>query len=276
MGLEETMEGYVAGMVGVFREVRRVLKEDGLCWVNLGDSYASGGKSGEGELLLSSGLNGGKGVGPNEKIQGTQRRAPVPAGLKPKDLCGIPWRVAFALQADGWWLRQDIIWHKPNPMPESVTDRCTKAHEYLFLLTKSPKYYWDQETMKERLKGLPHAMGSKKKPVNGMGGIANISDPDRIVGESGFANKRSVWTVPTHSFSEAHFATFPPNLIIPCILAGSRPDDIVLDPFMGSGTTGVVAKKNGRRFIGIELNPEYMEMARRRIVEMNYYRGLLF
>ena len=223
IGLEPTQDTYVATMIAVFREVRRVLRDDGTLWLNLGDSYASGGRT----YRAPDGKDSKGG-----RVTGTFRPTD-PEGIKPKDLIGIPWRVAFALQADGWYLRQDIIWAKPNPMPESVTDRCTKAHEYLFLLSKSERYHFDGEAVKEKAVG----------------------------GENERRNKRSVWTVTTKPYKGAHFATFPPELIEPCILAGSKPGDVVLDPFGGAGTTSLVARRNGRRSVYIELNPEYVDMA---------------
>lgn len=191
----------------------------------------------------------------------------MPKGLKPKDLVGIPWRVAFALQADGWYLRQDIIWHKPNPMPESVTDRCTKSHEYIFLLAKSARYYYDAEAVKEV--GTFEA-GTRRKAFTSpraaaMGREASGNEKDGWVTESGFRNRRSVWTVSTKPYSGAHFATFPPDLIEPCILAGCPEGGVVLDPFNGSGTTGEVCIKHGRQYIGLELNPAYVELAKQRI-----------
>ena len=249
IGLEDTPAAFVAVMVEVFREVRRVLRDDGTLFLNLGDSYnGSGPSGGAGKQYTNAGS------------QGTTVKA-VP-GLKPKDLIGIPWRVAFALQADGWYLRQDIIWAKPNPMPESVTDRCTKAHEYLFLLTKSAKYHYDAAAIAEdAIKG---ASGSRfdagKTALHQLG---RASDEPRV--ESTTRNRRSVWTVATQPFSEAHFATFPPALIEPCILAGCPKGGTVLDPFFGAGTTGLVADRHGRKCIGIELNPEYAAIADRRI-----------
>jgi len=248
LGLEETPEAFVAGLVDVFREVKRVLRDDGTLWLNLGDSY------------FGSSSQGGK----SEK-QESNTRSKKSEYLKPKDLIGIPWKVAFALQADGWYLRQDIIWHKPNPMPESVTDRCTKSHEYIFLLSKSQKYFYDHEAIKEP--GQDWGTRDRKK-----GSAFVDSTPGRSPQSGGkncdFSegrNKRSVWTVTTKPYKEAHFATYPPALITPCVLAGSRPGDIVLDPFTGAGTTALVAKENSRRFIGCELNPEYLEIAKNRI-----------
>jgi DNA modification methylase len=259
IGLEPTPSAYVSSLVSVFAEVWRVLKDDGTLWLNLGDSYASAG-----------GAHGGRednqpGVGAKEAhAAGAGRKTArlPPSGLKPKDLVGIPWRVAFALQAAGWYLRSDIIWSKPNPMPESVTDRPTKAHEYIFLLAKQERYYYDADSIKER--GV--------EPVRAKEGGSGESAVDRkqrgydnFMGSDGSRNKRSVWHVATQPYPESHFATFPEALITPCVLAGSRLGDTVLDPFCGSGTTGVVASRFERDFIGIELNPDYVEMARVRI-----------
>ena len=251
IGLEDTPEQFVANMVEVFREVWRVLRDDGTLWLNLGDSYSGSGKGPAGNL----------GATHNERWLEHKHSAIVPNGLKPKDLIGIPWRVAFALQADGWYLRQDIIWHKPNPMPESVTDRCTKAHEYIFLLTKSRQYYFDHEAIKEKAvsNNKPRQFGATKQ----VGTLRN--DIGRIFEDTGLRNKRSVWTVTVKPFKGAHFATFPPELIEPCILAGCPPDGTVLDPFFGAGTTGLVAQQHGRNWIGCELNPVYAEMASKRI-----------
>ena len=257
LGLEQTPDEYVAQMVAVFREVRRVLKDDGVLWLNLGDSYSGSGKGPAGNL----------GAKHNERHLEHKHSAIVPDGLKPKDLVGIPWRVAFALQADGWWLRQDIIWHKPNPMPESVTDRCTKSHEYLFMLTKSAKYYFDNEAIKEPVKqdwgtrdrtnGKYHNDGTGLQPHTGL----TKSYETR--------NKRSVWSITTKPFKGAHFAVMPEALVEPCILASSRQDDTILDPFTGSGTVAVVALRHARNFIGTELNPEYANIAQQRINESN-------
>ena len=259
LGLEPTPEEYVANIVAVFREVRRVLRDDGTLWLNLGDSYTSGNRADRDPALVSSSS------GLTNRSNGLDR-ARTPVGLKPKDLVGIPWRVAFALQADGWYLRQDIIWHKPNPMPESVTDRCTKAHEYIFLLTKQLKYYYDNEAVKEAGNYEP---ATRDKSAEGY--TADYAFGDRFssgarqYGVAGKRNKRSVWTVTTKPYKGAHFATFPPDLIEPCVLAGSKPGDTLLDPFNGAGTTGVVAMRHGRRYIGIELNADYLEMSCKRI-----------
>jgi DNA modification methylase len=233
IGLEQTPDEYVAEMVAVFREVRRVLADDGTLWLNLGDSYASG-----------------------------------------KQLVGIPWRVAFALQADGWWLRQDIIWAKPNPMPESVKDRCTKAHEYVFLLTKNSRYYYDYMAVSEEaIYAKQHAAkstswGTNRKHSN-KSNVAKyaFAGDNKTTLAGGRKNKRDVWSIPTKPFKGAHFAVMPMALVEPCILAGSERLDTVLDPFCGSGTVGVVALRNQRKFIGIELNKEYAELAEMRIYE---------
>ncbi len=345
IGLEKTPQEFVAKMVAVFREVRRVLRKDGTCWVNMGDSYATGTTSKRNPT--ATGKHGyWENPAVNMRINGAEY------GLKPKDLCGMPWRLAFALQNDGWWLRQDIIWSKPNPMPESVTDRCTKAHEYMFLLTKSAKCYFDADAIKEPVSGgahmrapgnkthkgveayeggarehrtkagllaysdrvgregknsrmhqdrdpnhsaerkqraykMPdgwdtgagshgtiHRAGREKGRHAGVGPKASAPDSGTKYNESfsaavvdlvDFRNKRDVWEIATQPYPEAHFATFPEALVQPCILAGSKPGDTVLDPFSGSGTTGVVALRYHRKYIGIELNPEYAAMSRRRI-----------
>lgn len=228
IGTEDDLEEYLERLVAVFRKVKDILAEDGTLWLNLGDAYTSGGRT---YRAPDRKTDNGK------IVRGLPFRPPTPRGLKPKDLIGIPWRLAFKLQEDGWYLRCDIIWYKPNCIPESVKDRPTIAHEYLFLLSKSEQYYYDYEAIKE-----PSGRGS-------------------------FRNKRSVWSVNTQPFPGAHFATFPPRLIEPCVLAGSKPGDYVLDPFFGSGTTGVVAAQWGRRFIGIEINPRYVDMAEKRIVQ---------
>jgi len=261
IGLEQSPDEYVAKLVDVFREVKRVLRDDGTLWLNLGDSYAGAntGASRPPEPGHTRENDGRVKTGNENKHT---RPSMVGGNVKPKDMVGIPWRVAFALQADGWYLRSDIIWHKPNPMPESVKDRPTKAHEYIFLLAKSEKYYYDAESIKVPSKNPLDDRGArnnrKRFPTEQINGI-------RGPGLYAMANKRSVWTVNTKPFKEAHFAVFPPNLIKPCILAGSPKDGTVLDPFNGSGTTGVVSVEYGRSYIGIDLNPEYIEMAERRI-----------
>ncbi|HET8731662.1 MAG TPA: site-specific DNA-methyltransferase [Moraxellaceae bacterium] len=254
LGLEQTPDEYVVKLVEVFREVRRVLRDDGTLWLNIGDSYANDGKWGG-----SSGGKHAKALHGNTSIG----RAKVTTGLKPKELIGIPWMLAFALRADGWYLRQDIIWHKPNPMPESVRDRCTKAHEYLFLLSKSPRYYFDSGAMKEPAVSEKPAGNRRHKYADAY--ATGESEEHRtkagLLALTGVEwekrNRRSVWTVATRPYRGAHFATFPPALIEPCILAGSRPGDLVLDPFMGSGTTAQVALQRGRQYLGCELNREY-------------------
>jgi DNA modification methylase len=264
IGLEQTPDEYIAEMVAVFREVRRVLADDGTLWLNIGDSYASDTK-GSGGPGSSSTLGGTKA----EKNGQRMTTIRVQHNLKPKDLVGIPWRVAFALQADGWWLRQDIIWHKPNPMPESVTDRCTKAHEYVFLLTKSARYYYDANAVAEKSihpGDTRHLRTDTRKTAEPMsidnGSRRRTGNP---TGET--RNRRSVWSIATKPFTGAHFAVMPEALAEPCILAGSAPGDLVLDPFTGSGTVAVVALRHGRNFIGCELNPDYAEIARQRITD---------
>ena len=254
LGLERTPGEYVARLVTIFAEVRRVLRDDGTLWLNLGDSYAA---------------NRSYQVSDSKHLAHDFARSnalAVPAGLKPKDLVGIPWRVAFALQADGWYLRSDIIWHKPNPMPESVTDRPTKAHEYIFLLAKSARYYYDADAIRDEWADSRHgASGARSHPylesIGRQTGATTLASGPKVRGR----NRRSVWTVTTQPFPGAHFATFPPKLIEPCILAGCPAGGVVLDPFTGAGTTAMVALRHGRGFVGIELNPEYCEMARRRI-----------
>lgn len=251
IGLESSPADYVDQLVEVFRGVHRVLREDGTLWLNLGDSYAGSGGAGNQFGQLERGLKKYK-----------QTAGPKAMGLKPKDLIGIPWRVALALQADGWFLRQDIIWFKPNPMPESVTDRCTKAHEYVFLLSKSEKYYYDFEAVKEKSKG-------REKFGNWINGqpCPDRNDNNRQnLEHSTHRNLRSVWTVPTRPFAGAHFATFPPELVERPILAGCPEGGTVLDPFGGSGTTGVVAQRFRRRAVLCELNPEYAKLAASRIL----------
>lgn len=259
IGQEQTPQAFVAELVDVFRGVRRVLKDNGTVWLNLGDSYSSGGNGGGAEGTKQA-TNVGALLGPKKTI-----------GYGPKQLLGIPWRVALALQDDGWYLRQDIIWHKPNPMPESVTDRCTKAHEYIFLLSKSPKYYFDAEAIREESSpssiARAHLCGGTPSPKN-LAGVENgvYAAPMSTAKSYGQGrNKRSVWTVATQPYAESHFATFPPDLIEPCILAGSRHGDLVLDPFNGSGTTGQVALQWQREYVGCELNPEYIELTHKRL-----------
>ncbi len=261
LGLEQNPHEYIDALVEVFTQVRRVLTDDGTLWLNLGDSYAGSGKGGGGTYA--------------ETRRGWQN---IPAtrgtNLKPKDLVGIPWRAAFALQAAGWWLRQDVIWNKPNVMPESTRDRCTRSHEYLFMLTKAAKYFYDQDAIRE-----PVAESSIKRAEYGLrtdrpsaktsdGGIDTGKMGERFVPANG-RNKRSVWTIPPARFAGAHFAVMPEALVEPCVLAGSQPGDTVLDPFAGSGTVGVVALRHGRNFIGTELNPDYAELCRDRIANLD-------
>lgn len=264
IGLEETPLQYIDVLVDVFRLVRELLADDGVLWLNLGDSYASGGGTGK------QGKRGQRfGRRHTQEPLGNAHHWPE-IGIKPKDLMGIPWRVALALQADGWYLRQDVVWHKPNTMPESVSDRCTKAHEYLFLMSKRGRYYWDAEAMKEPVTGNAHSRGDGIHPKSaepGSGIKANTSFSSAVSGLVGFRNRRSVWTVQTQPYGGAHFATFPAALIEPCILAGSRPGDTVFDPFFGSGTVGEVAGKFGRNWIGCELNEDYAEMQKERTAQ---------
>lgn len=296
IGLEKTPQEYVERIVSVFSEVRRVLKDNGTLWINLGDSYNGSGKGGNEEMYQKKKLKKARN-GKSTELN----------NLKQKDLIGIPWRVAFALQEDGWYLRQDIIWHKLNPMPESVSDRCTKSHEYIFLLSKTKKYFFDANAIKEPCvwdtggltemrsnraeffhKAMPTAMKNgirpKKKGPQTFGGEkarirqqnggdlrnGNRSDKNSQWGkmwdsESPTRNKRSVWSIATAPFKDSHFAVFPPDLIKPCILAGCPKQGIVLDPFMGAGTTALVARQYNRNYIGIELNPQYVEIAKRRL-----------
>lgn len=303
IGLEASPQDYLAKMTAVFREVRRVLRADGTCWVNMGDGYSSAPgqrKAGDGDCL-----------GFKQSTNTGSRQVGSRAPLKPKDLIGMPWRLAFALQEDGWWLRQDIIWSKPNPMPESVTDRCTKAHEYLFLLTKSARYFYDQVAIKEPANGWngsafedgknlavhpntgKNRAHSRGRGVNPKAKLATVSGwatgqtahcavahnqsgahPKSKQNPSFSAavkdlvetrNKRTVWEIATEPFSEAHFATFPTKLVEPCIRAGCPPGGTVLDPFSGSGTTGLVALAERCQYVGIELNPEYVAMSERRL-----------
>ena len=320
LGLEPTPDLYVEHIVEVFREVRRVLRKDGTLWLNIGDSYGRdfkkggsgpGGKNGYGEgyseargqireQLVSAGvraLGSRSGRDTGKPVAGgleARMERLLPNMLKSKDLVGIPWMVAFALRADGWWLRQDIIWAKPNPMPESVTDRCTRAHEYLFLLSKSERYYYDAAAIREPSNGVERDQiaarslrstdDQKRAPTDTVNGIRRSGNKERVYRvdrdgpddhlaasvpwEGNSRNKRDVWTIPTSPFAGAHFATYPPALVEPCIFAGAREGDMVLDPFLGSGTTAMVAKKLGRRAIGIDASAEYLEIAVRRCAQM--------
>jgi DNA modification methylase len=259
LGLEPTPAEYVAGMVTVFREVRRVLRDDGTCWLNIGDSYTSGNRDGHGVVSSGKQISNGGTVG-----EQSAKRSPTPDGLKPKDLIGIPWMVAFALRDDGWYLRSDIIWSKKNPMPESVTDRPTKSHEYLFLLTKSARYHYDAEAIREHQVGpiQSRAIGNR-----GEAGVNHHGQSGRVVTDTGSRNKRSVWEIATTPFPGAHFATMPPKLVEPCILAGCPVGGVVFDPFNGAGTTGSVATFHGRRYVGADLNPAYLAMSGVRITK---------
>jgi len=262
VGLEATPDEYVNKLVEIFREVRRVLRDDGTLWMNLGDSYCANatGSQGDGKSTIAGGLK--------NQIEAGKRPNKKGDGLKHKDLIGIPWMVAFALRADGWYLRSDIIWSKPNPMPESVQDRPTKAHEYIFLLSKSQSYYYDNEAIAEAAIYVGDDRGSRTD--NRRGTMCNSMSG--ITGST--RNKRTVWTVTTKPYAEAHFATYPPDLIQPCVIAGCPEGGAVLDPFNGSGTTGQVALQNGRKYIGIELNPEYIELTKRRLSKVTQQPSL--
>ena len=275
IGLESSVNEYVQALKNVFHEVKRVLKDDGTLWLNLGDAYAGSGRGRNANGKGNPGNNNFQSIG---RVTGIVSIPKAVDGLKPKDLIGLPWRVAFALQADGWYLRQDIIWSKPNPMPESVKDRPTKSHEYIFLLSKCPNYYYDHESIKEPaiygtqdIRGSRGAFGPPQKQVreNKTKGSFNGkygNEAFRAIREK--RNKRSVWTVSTKPLKEAHFATFPEDLIEPCVLAGCPENGVILDPFFGSGTVGKVAMKHDRNFIGIELNEEYIKIAEKRLSEV--------
>lgn len=313
IGMEQTPDEFVEKLVQVFTEVKRVLKPEGTLWLNLGDSYCATGTGSCNQK--SSTLQGGK----KNQIEAGKRPNKKPfKDIKPKDLIGIPWMVAFALRANGWYLRQDIIWHKPNPMPESVTDRCTKSHEYIFLLSKSQKYFYDIDSIRTPVKdstvqrmmqqienqkgservpgktnGTMKAVGPGRTPRLGVdtnggnqasetgikayshrgtgdkkltGHSGNFDSDGNLIGD-GMANKKSVWTVTTKPFKEAHFATFPEDLIVDCIKAGCPVGGVVLDPFMGAGTTALVARKLNRNYIGFELNPNYIALASKRLYD---------
>lgn len=286
LGMEPTLREFIANMVEVFDLCRELLADDGTLWLNMGDSYAAN----RGYQVPSTLMNGD--ATNQAQAAGGRASKASDAGLKPKDLVGQPWRLSFALQDAGWWLRQDIIWHKPNPMPESVRDRCTKAHEYLFLLTKSEKYFYDFAAMQEPVSGGARGSGVNPKAAPsgwdtspgghrektgrytgtgvGFGRGYDKAPKPRVKQNASFSasvnelvdtrNRRTVWTIPTQSFDGAHFATFPEALVEPCVLAGTRPGDIVFDPFMGSGTVASVAQRLGRRWLGAELNPEYIAL----------------
>ena len=267
IGLEDSPESYIKHLVEVFREVKRVLRDDGTLWLNIADSYWGSGSRGydfTGKLTKASEVQAGS--------KGTLNLQNVPklagndneSGLKNKDLIGIPWMLAFALRADGWYLRQDIIWHKPNPMPESVRDRCTKSHEYIFLLSKSSRYYYDYKAIQEPT--TTYDSNIRNRDIGKMNNTPGRSHMNGLKHNMyKVRNKRDVWSVPVRPFKGAHFATFPEELIKPCVLAGSRENGIVLDPFFGSGTTGIVATRFNRDFIGIELNGDYIDIAKRRL-----------
>ena len=259
LGLESTPEQYVANMVDVFREVWRVLSDDGTLWLNIGDSYMT---TPAGNKTWGNGVGSNKHY-ENKKIHDTTKRKVE--GLKNKDLIGIPWRLAFALQSEGWYLRQDIIWAKPNPMPESIKDRCTKSHEYIFLMSKSANYHFDSEAIKEKATGLDPGNKNPTKANGTYHKKGTLSSNLHKIEAKEYRNKRSVWSVTVKPYSEAHFATFPKELIEPCVLAGCPEGGTILDPFGGSGTTAEVALENRRNAILIELNPEYIKLAEKRI-----------
>ena len=261
IGLEQSPDEYVAEMVSVFREVRRVLRQDGTLWLNLGDSYAVNG---------GSGLQGTTGQRAHRRYTASIASSKGNGPAKPKDLLMMPARVALALQADGWWLRSEIIWSKPNPMPESVTDRPTSSHEKVFLLAKAERYFYDAQAIAEpveesSIERLSQPTMASQKGSSRANGMAKTNGPMKAVGGTGKRNARNVWTIATQPFSGFHFATMPPDLAERCILAGSRPDDLILDPFGGAGTTGLVADRINRNSILIELNPQYTQLARERI-----------
>jgi DNA modification methylase len=288
IGLEDTLDAYVQRLVGVFREVRRTLRDDGTLWLNLGDSYASQG----GPQVVNT-INERAG-GSDTQNGGLSRN--VPSDLKPKDLMGVPWRVAFALQADGWWLRDAIVWAKPNPMPSSVTDRCTSSYEFVFMLSKSARYFADMDAVREpladatleRISQAKWKAGTQAGSERANGGAKTNGPMRAVVNAKGLArppqledgpeqhnlagaNLRNVWTIATTPYSDAHFATFPLELPLRCIRIGTKPGDIVLDPFMGSGTVAEAAESIGRRWVGYELNPEYVAL----IAERTRQIGLL-
>ena len=257
IGQEQTPEEFVDQLVSVFREVRNVLTDDGTCWVNIGDSYYNY-RPGKGQALVKQSVSKTKQDLPDK----CAKRANKLHGLKEKDLIGIPWLFAFAMRKDGWYLRQDIIWHKPNPMPESVRDRCTKSHEYIFLFSKNKKYFYDNEAIKEPAKDWGTRDRTNGKYHNTGTGLAPHSGLSKSYDRK---NKRSVWSVTNKPYREAHFATYPPDLIEPCIKAGSEVGDTIIDPFMGSGTSAMVAKSLGRYYLGCELHEDYGNLIQKRI-----------
>lgn len=264
IGLEPSPDEYIEKLVGVFQEVKRVLRDDGTLWLNIGDSYATNGCY-IGDYKKNHPDHHDLHTDHSERYP-QSRKGYRGGGIKAKDLIGIPWMLAFALRADGWYLRNDIIWHKPNPTPESVTDRCTKSHEHIFLLAKSKTYYCDMDAIKEQGVYPAGTRAAKGSPERYAERMVNGRPPDYKIYD-GLRNKRDVWTVTTKPYPGAHFATFPPDLVEPCVLAGCPSGGKVLDPFAGSGTVGEVALKLGRKFIGIELNPAYAAMARKRVDE---------
>lgn len=265
IGLEETPEKYIERLTEVFMEVYRVLKPNGTLWLNIGDSY-NGNKVGNTEVVK------------NKKVsESNDFHKKLWSGAKPKDLIGVPWMLAFSLRNAGWYLRQDIIWNKPNPMPESVKDRCTKSHEYIFLLSKNQHYYFDYEAIMEPCIDQERINFQSGSRVNGINKDRNDNDlwersktwKPKMKDNKKVRNKRTVWTINVKPNKEAHFATYPPELVSPCILAGCSEGGIILDPFMGSGTTAIVAKKLGRHYVGVELNPDYIKIAEKRLQEYN-------
>lgn len=268
IGLEETPEQFIQKLVDVFREVRRVLRNDGTLWLNIGDSYNTSNSGSQNGIGKAYGRNTDKAGNSRPCREATGLKRQLCEGIKPKDMIGIPWMLAFALRADGWYLRQEIIWHKTNPMPESVRDRCTKAHEQIFLLSKSPRYYFDREAMKEPVSGTAKSRGkgvTPKSSLNAFGSKQNASFSAAVRGLVEQRNRRSVWTIPTRPYKGAHFATFPPALIEPCILAGCPIGGVVLDPFGGSGTSAGVAVAHGRSAIICELNSDYAKLVPDRV-----------